>query len=380
MAIARQSDNIWVVGYGHSHSPARDEDHYSVGHAAREHGEAMGRQHAGQSIEHYNRDEKGRFAPMSHHEGEHEHAAGKLKREHRDEFHEGYHRGFHGKIKEHELDEKKKAEEGQKHSAVITREAIKVNPATGEVEMDDPGRFHHMLTHGGSDKGYVPPSWLDKMQAEAPNKEPWQARPPTDKHPYRYDVDTLKNVANDEHFGLNLDMSEKAPFAPKDIVGSSVSDGRSAKKRAALRPGELASKPIQVTDYMGNTHTFVHQITAPNLNPHPDDPDNGSWVISLHHHVSRPDGSADWLPSEVTEHVGSGNATKGRASDDLYRDIYGRLHANSDMVTMYGAGLSVWATDITHMSTSSSTRLERSSTGLSSPMATTSMTDTTMTR
>jgi hypothetical protein len=298
----------------------------------------MGRQHAHESIDQYHRDEKGRFAPMAHHDSEHEHAAGKNKREHRDEFHEGYHRGFHGKIKEHEFEEKRKAEEGHKKSSVV-KEAIKVNPVTGEVEMDDPGRFHHMLTNGGSDKGYVAPSWLDKMQAEAPKGESWQARQPTESNPHRYDTDTLKNVANDPHLGLNLGMSEKAPFSRADVgLASGDLRRKENKGRAALRPGELASKPIQVTDYMGNTHTFVHQITAPNLNPHPDDPDNGSWVVSLHHHVSRPDGSAEWLPSEVTEHVGSGNAVKGRASDDLYRDIYGRLHANSDMVSMYGAG------------------------------------------
>lgn len=345
MAISRQSDSIWAVaamGYGHSHNPARDEDHYGLGSAAREHGESMGRKHAHESIDQYHRDERGRFAPMGHHEKEHEHAVGKIKREHRDEFHEGYHRGFHGKIKEHELDEKRKAEEGQrKKSSVLIREAITVNPVTGEVEMEDPGRFHHMLSHGGSDKGYVAPTWLERMQSEAPKGAQWQARPPTDVNPYRYDTDTLKNVANDPHLGLNLGMSEKAPFSRSD-VGLASGDLRRKENRgrAALRNGELASKPIQVTDHMGNTHTFVHQITAPSLNPHdPEKPEKGgSWVVSLHHHISRPDGSAEWLPSEVTEHVGPSHAVKGKPSDDLYRDVYGQLHANSDMVSMYGAG------------------------------------------
>lgn len=336
MAISRQSDNIWAMGamgYGHSHSPARDDDHYKVGTGAHDYGHAMGRKHAQESIDHYNRDERGRFAPMPHHESESEHAAGKISREHRDKFHEGYHKGFTSRIKEHEKEEKDKAEAGgKKISSAIFREAVKVDPVTGTVAMDDPGRFHYKLTHGGSDKGYVPPSWLDKMTGES-GKE-WKARNPTESNPYRYHTDTLKNIANDERFGLGLGMSEKAPFSPKD-VGLDVGDGRSNRKRADLRPGELASKPIQVTDHLGNTHTFVHQITAPNLNTDPENPEgSGPWVVSLHHHISRPDGTAEWLPSEVTEHTDS---PRGK-SDDLHRDIWGQLHANSDMVTMYGAG------------------------------------------
>lgn len=340
MAISRQSDSIWAVGamgYGHQHSPAKDDDHHGAGTAARAYGEALGRKHAHESIDHYHRDEKGRFAPMPHHEKEREHEAGKLKREHRDGFHESYHHGFHSKIKEHEKEEKAKANK----TSALMREAVNVDPHTGEVMMDDPGRFHYQLTHGGSDEGYVPPTWLETMFAGAPNKDPWKARQPTDEDPYRYDTDTLKNIANDSHFGLGLGMSNKAPFSRAD-VGLASGDLRRKENRsyATLRPGELASKPIQVEDHMGNTHTFVHQITAPNLNPFDQDKSErgGSWVVSLHHHIQRPDGTAEWLPSEVTSHVPTAHAAQGRASDDLNRDIWGQLHANSDMVTMFGAG------------------------------------------
>jgi hypothetical protein len=335
MAIARQSDTIWAeaaMGYGRQHSPAQDEDHHGLGSAARSYGESMGRKHAGESIDHYHRDEKGRFAPMAHHDSEHEHAAGKIKREHRDSFHESYHKGFHSKIKEHEKAEKDKA---NKTSMVV--EAIHVDPLTGALHMEDPERFRYSLEHG-SDEGYVEPSWLDKMHARSPQREVWKARQPTDKDPYRYDTDTLLNIANDPHFGLSLGMSNKAPFSRAD-VGLATGDGRRKenKGRATLRPGELASAPVRVEDHLGNTHTFVHQVTAPNLNLHnPDEPEaGGPWVVSLHHHISRPDGTHEWLPSEVSHHQpGQGN----RASDDLHRDIWGQLHANSDMVSMYGAG------------------------------------------
>ncbi len=328
------------MGYGHSHNPARDEDHHKAGSAARSHGESLGRKHAGESIREYHRDERGRFAPMPHHHREHDEAAGKISRQHRDGFVDAYHQGFHKRIKEHEKEEKDKAERGHKHSS-MSHEAVHVDPYTGELVMDDPGRFHYQLGHGGSDEGYVPPTWLEQMQADSPKREQWKARQPTDRDPYRYDVDTLKNVANDPHFGLGLGMSDKAPFSRAD-VGLASGDLRKKENRgrATLRPGELASEPIQVEDHMGNVHTFVHQVTAPNLNPHnSEDPDRGgSWVVSLHHHVKRPDGSAEWLPSEVTHHVGKMAGVRGKPSDDLHRDIWGQLHANSDMVTMFGAG------------------------------------------
>jgi len=335
MGIARQSDSIWAIaamGYGEHHSPARDEDRYGVGKGAHDYGESMGRQHAGEAIDHYHRDEKGRFAPTEHHEHEHEKAAGKISREHRDRFHEGYHKGFHSKIKEHEAAEKEKA---NKTSAFI-REAIKVDPVTNKVMLDDPGRFHYQLSHGGSDAGYEPPSWLDTMMGEG--HDTWNARHPTEKNPHRPELDTIKNLANDGQFGLNLGMSEKAPFSPSD-VGLDAGSKKNNRTYSPMRLGELASRPIQVTDHMGNTHTFVHHITAPNLNPHdPEDPEGGgSWMVSLHHHISRPDGSAEWLPSEVTEHVGTRSA-RGKVSDQLQRDLWGQLHANSDMVAMYGAG------------------------------------------
>jgi len=268
---------------------------------------------------------------MPGHESESEHEADKHKRrEHRDSFHEGYHRGYHSRIKEHELADKEKANKTS---------AVKADPLTGKVELDDPGRFHWQLTHGGSTEGYVPPTWLERMQEQSPKGEKWEARNPTEKNPHRYDTDTLKNIANDPNLGLGLGMSEKAPFSPEDVgaVGGRKSE---RTKRAPLRPGELASDPIQVTDHQGNVHTFVHHVTAPNLNPNdPERPDaGGKWVVSLHHHVSRPDGTAEWLPSEVTHHVPAVSAVRGKASDDVLRDIWGQLHANSDMVTMYGAG------------------------------------------
>ena len=341
MAISRQSDSIWAtgaMGYGHQHSPARDDDHHGLGSSARDYGEALGRKHAGESIREYHRDEKGRFAPMSHHEREHDHAASKVKREHRDGFHESYHHGFHEKVREHEKAEKEKA---NKTSAVLVREAIQVDPHTGEMLMDDPERFRHQLANGGSDEGYNPPTWLEQMQAKTPQRNPWKARQPTDADPHRYETDTLKNIANDPHFGLGLGMSSKAPFSRSD-VGLASGDLRRKENRgrAALRPGELASNPIQVEDHLGNTHTFVHQVTAPSLNPlDEDDPERGgAWVVSLHHHINRPDGTHEWLPSEVSEHVPASVAARGRPSDHLMRDIWGQLHANSDMVTMYGAG------------------------------------------
>lgn len=332
MAISRQSDSIWAesaMGYGHSHNPARDEDHHKVGQGAHAHGESMGRKHADE-VHHYDhRDAKGRFAPMSHHETEKEHEGDKFeRREHRDAFHEGYHTGFHGRVREHERNDKAKA---NKHSFVIE--------AATSVDQIDPGRLHYMLGNGMSDEGYEEPSWLTKMQEQSPKGDKWEARNPTEKNPHRYDTDTLKNIANDPNLGLGLGMSEKAPFSPQD-VGASGGRKSELTKRAPLRPGELASNPIQVTDHLGNVHTFVHHVTAPSLNPNnPDDPSaGGKWVVSLHHHINRPDGTAEWLPSEVTHHVPGMSAVRGKASDDVLRDIWGQLHANSDMVTMYGAG------------------------------------------
>ena len=162
MTIARQSDSIWAqaaMGYGRQHSPAKDEDHYGLGDSARKHGEALGRKHADESIREYHRDERGRFAPMSHHHTEHDYHAGKTKREHRDTFTNSYHKGFTSRVKEHEEAEKAKA---NKQSSVMIREAIDLDPM-GKLVMDDPGRFHYMMAHGGSDEGYVPPSWLDQM-------------------------------------------------------------------------------------------------------------------------------------------------------------------------------------------------------------------------
>lgn len=336
MAITRQSDSIWVeaaMGYGHSNSPARDDDHYGLHGAAHAHGESMGRVHAGEAIDSYHRDAKGRFAPTGHHESEKGHAEGKLPREHRDSFKEGYHKGFEGKVREHEKAEKEKA---NKTSAFIHEAEMSVDPVSGRLRMDEPGLFHYRLGHGGSAEGYTPPSWLSTMGADVPLNE---ARNPTPKDPHRYDTDTLQNIANHPNFGLNIGLSNKAPFSPES-VGLDAGDKRRNRKFATLRPGELASRPIQVADHEGNVHTFVHQITAPNLNPHDsDNPDGGgSWVVSLHHHISRPDGSAEWLPSEVTEHTDAAHSSRGKASDDLFKDIWGQLHANSDMVTMYGAG------------------------------------------
>jgi hypothetical protein len=390
MAIARQSDSIWAeaaMGYGRQHSPAKDEDYYGLGDSARKHGEALGRKHADESIRHYNRDERGRFAPMSHHHTEHDYHAGKTKREHRDTFTDSYHKGFTSRVKEHEEAEKAKA---NKQSSFIIREALDVDKS-GRLVMDDPERFRYKLEHGGSDEGYVEPDWLTQMGRGVPEREQWNARHPTERNPYRYDTDTLKNIANDPVFGLGLGMSEKAPFSRKD-VGLAVGDMRKKENRGYvdLRPGELASRPIQVEDHLGNVHTFVHQITAPNLNRYEEETDpaaespldvlhsitppkkvkaprqrakktedefgepvpqdeeeaprptkpvaEGPWVVSLHHHISRPDGTHEWLPSEVSEHVDPSKGTKGKTSNDLLKDIWGQLHANSDMVTMYGAG------------------------------------------
>lgn len=375
------------MGYGRQHSPARDEDHYGLGDSARKHGEALGRKHADESIRHYHRDERGRFAPMSHHHTEHDYHAGKTKREHRDTFTDSYHKGFTSRVKEHEEAEKAKA---NKQSSVMIREAISVDP-TGKLVMDDPERFRYMLEHNGSDEGYEEPDWLTRMNGSAANREQWNARHPTEKNPYRYDTDTLKNIANDPVFGLNIGMSEKAPFSRRD-VGLASGDMRTKENRgyAQLRPGELASKPIQYEDHLGNVHTFVHQVTAPNLNRYEEEADpaaenpldvlhsitppkkvrapkqrakktedefgepvqqdeeevpkptkpvaEGPWVVSLHHHISRPNGTHEWLPSEVSEHVDPSKGTRGKTSNDLLKDIWGQLHANSDMVTMYGAG------------------------------------------
>jgi len=130
MAISRQSDSIWVesaMGYGHSHSPARDEDHYKLNQSAREHGEIVGRRHADETHHYDHRDARGRFAPMPGHESESEHEADKHKRrEHRDSFHEGYHRGYHSRIKEHELADKEKANKTS---------AVKADPLTGNSRL-----------------------------------------------------------------------------------------------------------------------------------------------------------------------------------------------------------------------------------------------------